>query len=391
MKNGVKIKDEELILLGLCRLEFSEELIKKIRSLVSVTTDWAYFGTLANVHGVAALVYHNLEKYSLLDGIPGDAVNFLRGALMKNLGRNTFNIESMGEVLRLLNSENIKVVILKGFALENTVYGNEGLRQMSDVDILINRKECIKARKILISNGYVSLPVKSLFHKLIIANAGKHLPSLLKGGSSVEIHHELFGGGKNILTRMLYDTSYEFKIKGERAYIPRPQIFFLYLVKHLYLHELNNESQLRLYTDLVILIENYREEIINYDLLTHAACAGMSEILAWRLGPLRDLWGIPFPAWIDDFIDKWYNPDSINRFIFFLKSPKGNPPLDKARYYRQILRDIPGIHNRFLFVLGDLLPTISFMKNRYECTSTLKVLLFYPHRFGKVLWLFKWL
>jgi hypothetical protein len=295
----------------------------------------------------------------------------------------------MGEVLRLLYGKNIRAVLLKGLALEFTVYGNTGLRQMSDVDILISKEQCMTARNILISNGYVSLPVKSVIHKLILANTGKHLPSLIKNGTSVEIHHKLFGGRKNVLTRMLYETSYKIEIKGEEAYIPQPQIFFLYLVRHLYTHEMNNESQLRLYTDLVVLIEKYRDEIINYDLLTYASQAEMLEILACRLEPLRDLWGISFPGWIDDFIDKWHNPDSINKFIFFLKSPKDNPPLDKARFYRHAISDIPGFHRKVLFLLGDIFPSVSFMKKRYNCTSTWKVLLFYPKRVGKILWLFK--
>jgi hypothetical protein len=389
MKSEIKIRDEEILLLGLCRLEFSDEHIEKLRALIGLISDWNYFSSLANSHGVSALVYHNLEKHCLLPGIPDEVAGFLRGALMRSLGRNAFNTEVMGEVLRLLNKENIKTVLLKGLALEFSVYGNAGIRQMTDVDVLISREQCVHARNILISNGYVSLPVKSVFHEFIIADFGKHLPSLIKNGTSVEIHHELFGGRRNVLTRMLYKDSYTIEIKGEKAYIPQPQIFFLYLVKHLYLHEMKNESQLRLYTDLVVLIENHRDEIINYDLLTLASQAGMSEILAWRLEPLRDLWGIPFPAWIDDFIDRWYNPDSINKFVFFLKSPKGNPPIDKSGFYRSIIGDIPGIHRKFLFLLGDIFPSVSFMKKRYGCSSTWKVLFYYPHRIGKIWWVFK--
>jgi len=389
MNRDTKIRDEEILLLGLCRLEFSKDQIKKIRSLSAVITDWNYFSSLANAHGVAALIYHNLEKHRLLNLIPEEMVTFLRGTLMLSLSRNTFNTEAMGEVLRLLNGENIKTVLLKGLALEFSVYGNSGLRQMSDVDVLINREQCIKARKLLIKNGYVSLPVKSPFHELIIADTGKHLPSLVKNGTYVEIHHELFGGKKNVLTRMLYENSYEIEIKGEKTYIPQPQIFFLYLVKHLWLHELNNESQLRLYTDLVVLICKYRDEILNSDLLTYAAQANMSEILARRLAPLKDLWGVSFPEWIDNFINRWYNPDSINKFIFFLKSPKGNPALNKSGFYRHIINDIPGIHRKFLFLLGDIFPSLSFMKKRYKCTSTWKVLFYYPHRIGKVFWLFR--
>ena len=113
---------------------------------------------------------------------------------MHSLSRNTFNTESMSEVLHLMNESGIKTVLLKGLALELTVYGNAGLRQMSDVDILISRNQSMRARQILINNGYISLPVKSIFHKPIIAYMGKHLPSLIKNGTSVEIHHELFGG-----------------------------------------------------------------------------------------------------------------------------------------------------------------------------------------------------
>jgi hypothetical protein len=389
MKNEVRIRDEESLLLRLCRLEFSNEQLSRIMSLIPAITDWNYFRNLANEHGVAALVWNNLEKYQFHSGLPEDIVFFFRGALMRSLSRNTFNTESIGEVLRLLNKENIKTVVLKGLALENSVYGNTGLRQMSDVDILINREECINARKILISNGYTSLPVKSFFHKPILAYYGKHLPSLIKNGISVEIHHELFGGRENVLTKILYDTSYEVDIKGEKAWFPEPQIFFLYLVKHLYLHEMNNESQLRLYTDLIVLIEKFNDEILNHNLLKYASEAGMSEMLAWHLEPLRDMWGVNLPVWLNDFIDRSSDQDFINKFFFFLRSPKDNPPGDKARFYRYVISDIPGLHRKILFVLGDIFPTLSFMKNRYKFKSTWRVLLYYPLRLGKIMWLFR--
>jgi hypothetical protein len=114
----------------------------------------------------------------------------------------------------------------------------------------------------------------------------------------------------------------------------------------------------------------------------------MTKILAWKLEPLRDLWGIPFPQWVDDFIDKWFNPDSINRFVFFLTSPKDNKPDRPGYVYRSILRDIPGIHRKTLFILGDLFPSLSFMKSRYQCKNNLQAFFFYPLRLGKLIRLF---
>ena len=326
MNSRLNISPEENLLLALCRLEFTDEQISNIRSLVPVITDWKYFANLANEHGIAALVWNNLEKLKLSSSVPVEVASYLRSALLKSLSRNTYNTSAMGEVLHLLNNENIKTVILKGLALENSVYGNAGLRQMTDVDILIDRDECIKARNILLKAGYVSLPVKSFFHKLIIPYYGKHLPSLIRNGTSVEIHHELFGGGNNEITQLLYDSSYETDIKGEKAWFPQPQIFFLYLVRHLSAHEMNNESQLRLYTDLVVLIGKYYDEILNYNLIKYATEAGMSETLASHLEILKEIWDISFPEWINVFIDKWHKEDPVKKFLFFLRSPKNNPP-----------------------------------------------------------------
>jgi len=389
MNDKLNIRDEEILLLGLCRLDFGVELKIMLQALAEAVTDWKYFGSLANSHGVAALVYNNIEKLGFFHLIPPETVDFLKNSLLLSMSRNARNIEVMGEVLKHLNRISVKTVLLKGLALEQMVYENRGLRQMTDVDVLVERTDCIKAQNELMNNGFDTLPLKSAFHKLIIPYTGKHLPTLIKNGFAVELHHELFGAGKNVLTRMLFDTSDETKLAGESVFIPKPQIFFLYLVKHLYLHEMNNESQLRLYTDLVVLIERYRDEIINYSLLDYARQAGMCEILAWRIEPLRDLWGISFPEWINDFIDKWYNPASINKFVFFLKSPKDNPPSDKAWFYRNNLKDVPGLHRKIIFLLGDLFPTITWMKKRYGCTSGWKALLYYPHRIGKLLYLIK--
>jgi hypothetical protein len=389
MKNDLNIRDEEILLLGLCRMSFDAEITVMLQALTETITDWDYFYSLAKAHGVAALVYHNLEKLNFLQFIPKEVTDSLRTSLMASLSRNIRNTEAMIEVLKLLNPENIKTVLLKGLALELSVYGNAGLRQMTDVDVLVTRKNCMKAREILMNHGFISLPVKSVFHKPIMADIGKHLPSLIKEGFSFELHHELFGTGKNILTGMLYESSYETEIKAEKTYLPKAQIFFLYLVKHLYLHEMNNESQLRLYADLVILIEKYRDKIINYDLLVYAKQADMSEVLAWRLEPLRDLWGISFPEWLNDFINKWYSPASINKFVFFLKSPGDNPAGNKALLYRYVFDEVPGIHRKMLFLLGDLFPTIEFMKKRYNCKSVWKALLYYPLRWGKVWYLIK--
>ena len=150
MKSKLNIRDEEILLLGLCRLTFDVELKVMLQALVETVSDWKYFAALSGKHGVTALVYNNLEKLDFLQYVPHEVAENLKSALMMNIARNVGFSEAMTGVLQLLNSEKIKTVLLKGLALELSVYGNKGLRQMTDVDILVNREDCIRAMKKLL-------------------------------------------------------------------------------------------------------------------------------------------------------------------------------------------------------------------------------------------------
>jgi hypothetical protein len=389
MNKKCNITNTEKLLIGLCRLEYSSEQIGKLKSLVTGLEDWKYLADLSNRHGVAALVYYNLEKLGFLQFIPQETVDFLLNALMMSMARNAHHLKETEMVLKLMNEAGIKTVLLKGLALEISVYGNRGLRQMTDVDVLMKSEDCMRARDILISNGFTSLPLKSPLHKIIMMNIGKHLPSLIKNGFSIEIHHRLFGSGESELDSMLYDKCTENSINNEKVFIPGAQILFLYLIRHLYMHERNNESQIRLYTDLVVFIGKYREDIINSDLPVLAKMGKMSNILANKLEILRDFWEISFPGWLNEFIESNCEPGNKDKFIFFLKSPKDNPAVNKAWFYRYTIGEIPGIHRKLLYISGDLFPSISFMKKRYNCNNSWKVVFYYPHRLGKLWYLIK--
>jgi len=383
------ISSEELLLLRLCRMSFSEEQEKMILELTGAVTDWKYFTFLAREHGIEALVYSNLERNDLLPEVEKDTVNALKESLMKSLTRNAFHTEVLYDVLRVLNNGNIQTILLKGMALELTGYGNSGLRQMTDIDILLSKRDCLKARELLEGSGFISSPVKSPLHKLIIYDTGKHLPTMYRNGAAVEIHYELFGADKTGLTMVLSDRATRTEIKDQKAYIPDIQLFFLYLIRHLWIHEINNESQLRLYTDLAVLLENHYDLIINPGLLSYASESAMSEVVAAKLEIMSDFWDFKFPGYINDFIEECREPRYSDSFSFFLKNPKSKPLFTRSEYYLRMIKDIPGAHRKLIFILGDLFPSLDFMKKRYKCKSAWEALLFYPHRAGKVIWLIR--
>lgn len=383
MKGSNQITSDELLLVELCRLDFSREQKIILLSLAEKITDWDHFIELVNLHGVDSLVYHNLEKLQILNILPNRFSAYLKNSFLLNLCRNIQLTRFLEESLGILNNLNIKTVLLKGIALEHTVYGNQGLRQMNDIDVLVPQNEIMLAYNALLSEGFVPQPVKSHLHKPILPFVGKHLPTLIKNGIAIELHHELFGFSERNLTKSLIDSSHEILISGKKAFIPDNQIFFLYLIKHLQKHEENNYSQLRLYTDLVILIEKYSNEILNEELFFLANKAKLDKVLASKLICLKDFWDISFTENYNKFISKHSVPGSQDRFKLLLKNPKSAG--EKKKIYKEIIKEIPGIHRKLLFIAGDLFPTLSFMKKRYRCKSSFLAFLYYPQRFGKII------
>jgi len=385
MTDKFDISNEELLLLELCRLEFPAGSKGRIRELLRSVSDWDRFVTSATNHGLSALVCYNIGHLSLSGELPVKTWSLLRKTLMLNIYRNSFFSKSLSSAISILNKAKIKTVLLKGIAMEITAYGNKGIRQMTDTDLLVLPDKCMKAWNILKKNGFIPLPVKSILYKPILPYIGKHLPSLYRDGISIELHHDLFGIRRSSLSRQLFESSNGAMLNCIKVNIPQPQIFFLYLVRHLHSHETRNESQLRLYTDLNVLLEKHKEEIINEKLTGLAEEAGMKEILASRLMILRDVWDTRFPDAVNTFIDEYCDGKFMDKFFFFLKSPKGTPPVTDPLTYYQTIKDIPGFHRKALYLLGDLFPTVSFMKKRYNCSNIILVLLYYPHRFGKIL------
>lgn len=383
------IKPEELLLIKLCRLEFDHKLKDEAESICRIITEWEFFARAVNLHGISALVHNNMEKLGLLKYVPRKIAEFLSQASYLSIVRNTAIMQNMTEALAFMGKEKFKTVLLKGMALELMVYGNRGLRQMTDADVLLQADEGMKAFRMLRKKGFTPLPVKSVLHKLIIRYIGKHFPSLIKNGFSLEIHHELFGRTGKHLTSKLLETSTKTTLNDHEAWLPDPMMLFIYLIHHLYKHETNNDSQLRLYTDLVVMIEQYKDKIINPLLLKLSAEAGFNRILADRLLPLIEYWKMEFPGWLNEFISDNKGEDSLSRFVFFLKSPKSNPAPERSHSYRPLLREIPGFHRKVIYVAGDIFPTIGFMKKRYRCNSVWKALAYYPHRLGKLVWLLK--
>jgi hypothetical protein len=327
---------EEKLLVSLCRLLFTHEQKTEISEYTQEVTDWNYFTRLANEHGIIAIVAYNIKECGLVNKIPVHAMKILENGYMQSLVRNTWLTERWKEVNTILVNAGIKHILLKGMALEHSVYGSRGLRQMNDNDILLTRADALKAWHLLQMEGFTHELIKSSLHKKIIADTGKHLPSLFRSGYAIELHHNI-SDENNIYGQGLkdpFESAIEMLVDDTKALILSRVNHLAYLKKHFEKHSNEGHCQLRLYMDIILQEENN---------------------------------DITVPAG-------------------FISNPKqeSNSKYRKTAY-KTTVKSVP-VKLRLRFLMGDIFPSLKWMKKRYAC-SGLKALLYYPARIGKVIWL----
>lgn len=409
------------LLLLLSRMDFSAEQKRLIAEEIRLFDEWKQFAGLAVRHGVAALIWQNLSDLGHAGEVPKAERTILEGLRFKSIARVSWITEAAARVTALLEREGIKVVLLKGLALEHTVYGSKGLRQMSDADLLVAPADALRARDILIRDGFRSMSLKSPLYRHIILDLGNHLPELHRGGISVDLHYRLFGPeGEEMVERAIRDSVIITGVDrepGRTAAVTResedgvgvssgtdaavnsgagtpgagtfrilpPMTAFLALVNHIYKHEIKGEFQLRLWTDIYLLLVRYGKQILTSGLADAAEEAGIRKETVAVLTVMKQVWGVVLPEGMAVSSDA--ENAVVALFMNRLAHPESVGSITQREMFMKNLRALKSPLKKFIFILGDIFPSIGFMKRRYNCRSKMAAFLFYPHRLGKILWI----
>ena len=325
---------EELLWL-LCLNENSQTYRDRIALLISQGSEWDEFLRLAGEHGIVALISWKIRENELKGFFPDGVNEKLEAAWNINRVRNIWLAHRWKEVNEIFRQAGIKHLLLKGMVIEYTAFRGEGVRQMTDNDILVKREDALKAWNLLISHQFNPELIKSPLHKPLLLEMGKHLPRLEKDGYAIEIHHRLFEAVEaNDSLNYFIDNPVKIMVEGEEASALPQKVHSDYLTEHLNYHLMSGETQLRLFADLMHLntefLSPYTEEMIRKPF----------QAKDWHRR--RSLWKTQLKRF------------SCSQKIFYLG--------------------------------GELFPSIEWMAARHRCSKYL-TLLYYPRRLGKLFWL----
>lgn len=185
------VSPEVQLLLCCARTQLDSAQAEQIKGLLRQELDWPDLIRTAQRHGLMPLLYHTLSRtYPHL--VPPPVLNQLAARFQDNAGRNIALTKELLRLLKLLESHGIPAIPYKGPALAATVYGDISLRPFSDLDILVRKRDVLKAKALLQGEGYHPQPELNQRQEAVLLRV-KNAYQLKRGDSKItlELHWDI--------------------------------------------------------------------------------------------------------------------------------------------------------------------------------------------------------
>ncbi len=173
------------VFLGTCSHGELEKLLSKV-------IDWERFIEYAVMHRMVYFVSKALENHA--ENIPDAVYSRIQNLCVENSTRSLILSAALIRLLRLFEKNQIQALPFKGPVLSRMVYDTEDARNFTDLDILVSRKDAVRARDLLLANGFTTdldIPESQLQFYLEKENYFQFFNEA--GTLNIDLHWELTG------------------------------------------------------------------------------------------------------------------------------------------------------------------------------------------------------
>lgn len=154
-------------LLYFCQLALQTES-PLTQSINVQSIDWEDLLRLAARHRVRPLLYKGLMKWEHKATIPVTTITELKKWSFYFATKNLHNSKGLTQLIRTLREQEIEAIPLKGVILSNLAYQDLGVRESSDIDLLIRLEDYTKVKEILHTQGYQSTEMPTQIEEIYL-------------------------------------------------------------------------------------------------------------------------------------------------------------------------------------------------------------------------------
>jgi hypothetical protein len=214
---------------------------------------------------MAPLVYSHFQAANIT--IPEDSRRALMALTLRHRRSNDIRYSVLADLLAALRDEDIGVLVLKGAALALTVYSRPGLRPMRDIDILVRKRDALRAQMMLVDLGFQAIVPQS-----VDESTTHHLPVAQREEDgltvSVEVHFRLLPYTEHALTyEELITNATSFSVNEIAAKTLSNEDMLWHIYRHSFaLPQIDQSLRLVWVADFISVVEKYVDEI-DWDLV----------------------------------------------------------------------------------------------------------------------------
>lgn len=136
------------------RPSMPDALVPELRRRAGLVADWDTVLDLAEVHGLGPLLGTHLKAW--VPDIPPRVARQFTALLLWNRRANAVLFRVLGDVIDALRDAGVEALVLKGPALVPLVYGDAGLRPITDLDLLVPAHQAVPAQRVLAGMGFAA-------------------------------------------------------------------------------------------------------------------------------------------------------------------------------------------------------------------------------------------
>lgn len=377
----IRLNAEDKLILSSIKIHPNSLELEYLNELIPLIMDWDYLINTIIDRGIGPLLYKKLPLLTNNVLIPETVKTKLQQAYFKTFSRSAILYDHFRKIVGVFVVQNIPVIGLKGVYLSEWLYQDIGLRQFSDIDLLVKEEDGEKCLKLLESIGYKQHETGKLSEFVEAQFDIVHYPPRILQGVSIEIHIKLHHKTQKyqVITSELWKNAIPTTLNGIEVQALNTNDLLIHLCLHLDAHFRKGKVQFTCFNDVVNLFEKY-SKTINWNEFSETCRLYMCEDIVFQyIVMVNKYMNATVPS---DIIQKYSVLLTKKDEHLFYKYLMGNSySNDYFTSHLKALKDVPSISGKVKYLSDILFPSKSFMVQTYQIKRPWLVLLYYPYRY----------
>ncbi|MDO9155186.1 MAG: nucleotidyltransferase family protein [Paludibacter sp.] len=359
-----------------------------LNALIPQIGDWDNLTKNITDRGIGPLFFKKLPLLSNSVLIPGPALSKLQQVYFRTLSRSMVLYDAFSKVAKALTADGIQVVALKGIYLSEHLYKDIGLRQFSDIDLLVKIEDGEKCLEILAGLGYQSTCRKSKsddsLSKLIQRDPEfVHYPPMVNNDVSVEIHIKLHLKNKNydLKVEEFIESAIPVTINKIQVHALHLYDLIIHLCIHLDKHFFRGQVQFTGFIDIANLLYVNKNNIDWSAFKTRCRKNKGEKTVFKYLLLTHKYFNAPIPETLCKKYAYLLSEDVENLFYVYLHGFKGSFSSTSIPVHWQNIRKTKSFGQKLKYLLLVIFPPKEFMLQSYSIKKPRFFRLYYPYRY----------